>query len=126
MRLILIVVLLTAILGWTALSSGCAGCDQRIRESTDMGFDTAIKGTDIAREGALIANLCGDPVLEWYYKLGHFTGSVSHSVATLTGKLRTQELIDQAIGLARKVKGIKEVISELEVDPTIEELPFDW
>jgi len=129
MRVLMITGVLLILLGIMMTSCSCgaaARVDQKIRESTDAGFDTAIKGRDMAMEGALTANFNSDPVLSWYYKQGHFTGSVSHAVVTLTGKVRTQELVDQLVELAGMVKGVKDVINELEVDPTIEEQPFEW
>ena len=129
MRVLTITGILLILLGIMITSCSCgaaARVDQKIRESTDAGFDTAIKGRDKAMEAALIGSINGDPVLSWYYKQGHFTGSVSHAVVTLTGKVRTPELIDQLVELAFKVKDVKDVINELEVDPTIEEQPFDW
>lgn len=129
MRVLAITGVLIILLGIMMTSCSCgaaARVDQKIRESTDAGFDTAIKGRDMAMEAALIGSITGDPVLKWYYVQGHFTGSVSHAVVTLTGKVRTQELIDQIVEIAEGGKDVKDVINELEVDPTIEEQPFDW
>lgn len=129
MRVLMITGVLLIMLGIMMTSCSCgaaARVDQKIRESTDAGFDTAIKGRDLAMEAALIGSITGDPVLKWYYVQGHFDGSVSHAVVTLTGKVRTQELIDQIVDLAKRGKDVKDVINELEVDPTIEEQPFEW
>ena len=110
-----------------AVFAGCsAKMDQKIRENVNLGLDNPVKAKDMAQEIAVIGSMVGDPVLKWYYQQKHFTASVSHGVVTLTGKLRTQELIDQAVDLASRVKGIKEVNNELELDPTIEEQPFEW
>ena len=129
MRILMITGVLLIMLGIMMTSCSCgaaARVDQKIRESTDAGFDTAIKGRDKAMEAALIGSITGDPVLKWYYSQGHFTGSVSHAVVTLTGRVRTQELVDQIVDLAKRGKDVKDVINELEVDPTIEEQPFEW
>ncbi len=126
MRFIVIILLVAVLTGCSAFAGCSKQMDQRIRESTNLGGDDLIKARDKGMEGALIANLNADPALQWYYKQGHFTGSVSHAVITLTGKLRTQELVDQAVEMAKAVKDVKEVINEIVVDPTIEEPPFDW
>ena len=119
-------IILLAIMMTSCSCGAAARVDQKIRESTDAGFDTALKGRDMAMESALITSINLDPVLSWYYKQGHFTGSVSHAVVTLTGKVRTQELIDQIVDIATRGKDVKDVINELEVDPSIEEQPFEW
>ena len=129
MRILTMTGVLLVLLGLILTSCSCgaaARVDQKIRESTDAGFDTAIKGRDMAMESALITSINLDPVLKWYYVQGHFTGSVSHAVVTLTGKVRTQELIDQIVDIATRGKDVKDVINELEVDSTIEEQPFEW
>ena len=106
---------------------GCsARMDQKIKESVDLGMDDMVKAKDMSQEMALISNISSDPALEYYFKKKHFTGSVSHGVATLTGKVRTQALMDQIVELAKMVEGIKEVNNELEIDPSIEETPFEW
>ena len=125
MRYVLLILTLIAFLGVSV--TGCsAKMDQKIRESTNLGMDNMIKAKDKGQNAALLANLNSDPVLEYYYRLGYFKGAVSHGVATLTGTLRTQELVDLAVERAKAVQGIKEVINEIEVDPTMEEQPFEW
>ena len=120
--LLLFVVLLVSSIGY----SGCTRkMDQNIKEKTSLGLDTLTKAKDRGQEGALIANLNGDPVLHFYYTKGYFKGSVSHGVVTLTGKLRTEEQRDLAEDLAKAVKGVKEVINEIVVDPDMEESPID-
>ena len=125
MRIALLVVLIITFVCGAMLPSGC-GFGSRVEEKVQGGFDTAIKGRDKGQEAALRANLNSDPVLQYHFKQGLFDGTVSHGVATLTGRLPSQALIDQAVELAEMVKDIKKVINEITVDETIEDAPFDW
>ena len=54
------------------------------------------------------------------------TVEVSHTVATVYMKVKTEELRERALDLARQTERITEVIDNIDVDPTIEEAPFEW
>ena len=125
MRFISLVLSVAILLGCCTLAGCTPKMDQKIREKTDLGMDTLVKAKDRGQDAALIANLTSDPVLDYYYKKNYFTGSVSHGVVTLTGRLRLQKQIDLAVELASRVKGVKEVINEIELDPDMEESPID-
>jgi osmotically-inducible protein OsmY len=100
--------------------------DQSIREKTDLGLDNLTKARDFAQDSAVIENIKSDMVLRWYALEGYISASVSHAVATITGKVKTEEQKELAGRLAAQTKGIKEVVNELEVDPTLDDPPFEW
>jgi osmotically-inducible protein OsmY len=118
---------LIVVLSGCFFASGCsARMDQRIRENTDLGFDTLTKARDRGQDMAVMANIQSDLNLRWYAKKGYIAASVSHAVATITGKVQSEEQKELAGELAAQTQGIKEVINELEVDPDLEDPPFDW
>lgn len=108
------------------------GCPQRVhekvKEKAKIGaFEEAIHARDLAIKKAIESNILSDPVLEWYAKTyGGLTVEVSHAVATVKMKVKTQALHDQALELARQAKDVRDIIDEIEVDPNLEDPPFEW
>ncbi len=125
MRLIIICLVTVLLLG-SVVSCACSKkMDQQIRENTDLGLDNLTKARDRGQDIAVLENIQSDFVLRYYYLQGYIHASVSHAVATITGKVRTEEQKQLAGTLAGQTMGIKEVVNELEVDPTVEEAPFE-
>lgn len=110
-----------------AVNFGCtAKMDQNIKEKTDLGFDTLTKARDRGQDMAVMQNIQSDLVLRYYALKGLISASVSHAVATITGRVKTEEQKKLAGDLAKQTTGIKEVVNELEVDPSLEDPPFEW
>jgi osmotically-inducible protein OsmY len=108
--------------------TGCPkSVDERIRESTHIGaLDEATHARDLALDAAVQENIQTDPVLLWYAKTYGITVEVSHTVATVHMIVKTEELKEQALQLARQTQGITEVVDEIVVDPNVDEAPFEW
>jgi osmotically-inducible protein OsmY len=100
--------------------------DQQIKEKTNLGLDTYTKARDISQDSAALESIKSDLVLRWYALQGLIQTSASHAVVTITGRVKTQEQKDLAGQLAKGTVGVKEVINELEIDPTLEDPPFEW
>jgi len=120
-----VLALLIAMLLWSAI--GCTPrMDQQIKEKTNLGLDTYTKARDMSQDSAALESIKSDMVLRYYALQGLIRTSASHAVVTITGRVKTQEQKDLAGQLAKGTVGVKEVINELEVDPTLEDPPFDW
>jgi osmotically-inducible protein OsmY len=116
---------------FVALSIFVTGCpkavDERIRESTNVGLDEATHARDLAIKAAVEGSLMGDPALKWYADTyGGLTVEVSHAVVTVQMKVKTQEQHDQIIQLARSMKDVRDVVDNVQIDPAIEDPPFEW
>jgi osmotically-inducible protein OsmY len=123
---IIITLVFLLLLGAMADVSCTPKMDQNIKERTDLGLDTLTKARDRGQDIAVLQNIQSDLVLRFYSQKGLIQASVSHAVATITGKVKTQEQKDLAGQLAKQTTGIKEVINELEIDPELEDPPFEW
>jgi osmotically-inducible protein OsmY len=126
MRLVVLTLMVFLLLGSMVHVACSKQMDQSIRERTDLGLDTLTKARDRGQDVAVIRNIESDLVLRWYSQKGLISASVSHAVATITGRVKTEEQKELAGQLAAQTVGIKEIINELEVDPTLEDPPFEW
>lgn len=110
------------------LLTGCPkSVDERIREGTHLGaLDEMTHARDRALDAVVQSNIETDPVLKWYAATYGITVEVSHTVATVHMTLKTEELKEQALELARNTDGITDVVDEIVVDPNIDEAPFEW
>jgi len=108
-----------------------AGCpkavDERIRQSTELTpLTEAVHATDLSIKSAIESNIMSDPVLQYYAKQYGLTVEVSHFVATIRMKVKTKEQHDQVIELAKQVQKVRDITDEIEIDPNIEDPPFEW
>ena len=125
MRSTLLFLLVLAIM--SVVAAGCTPkMDQAVRENTNLGLNEMTKARDMAQDQAVMSNIQSDLVLRFYALKGLISASVSHAVATITGKVQTEEQKKLAGELAKGTQGIKEVVNELQVDPSLEDPPFDW
>ena len=125
MRLTVLAVFLMLVAGCFTSVCCTPKMDQSIREKTNLGLDEMTKARDLAQSSAVMQNIESDLVLRWYALQGLISASVSHAVATITGKVKTEEQKKTAEDLAKGTQGIKEVINELQIDPTLEDPPFE-
>lgn len=109
------------------LLTGCPkSVDERIREQTRVpGLTEGVQARDRALEVAVEQNIKSDIELRWYTQTYGITVEVSHTVATVQMTVRNEELKDRALELAEGTDGISEVEDNIEVDPTIDEAPFE-
>jgi len=123
-----LVLSLLVLLGF--LLTGCPqSVDERIKESTHITpLDEATHARDLAIQSVVETNIKSDPVLLWYAQLpgSGFSVEVSHAVATVHMKIKTEELKQQVLDLARQAKDVRDIVDEVEVDPTMEDPPFEW
>ena len=123
MRIVLAFLMVVLLLAPT----GCTPrMDQQIKEKTNLGLDTYTKARDMSQDSAALESIKSDMVLRYYALQGLIKTSASHAVVTITGRVKTQQQKDLAGELAKGTVGVKEVINELVVDPTLEDPPFDW
>ena len=112
---------------FSLLLTGCPrGVDEKIRESTDMRLSDLTQARDRALDVAVEENIRSDLELRWYADTYGLAVEMSHTVATVYMKVKTEEQKERALRLARQAERITEVIDEIEVDPTIEGAPFEW
>lgn len=102
------------------------GVDEKIRERTDMRLSDLTQARDRALDIAVEGNIRSDLELRWFADRYGLTVEMSHTVATVYMKVKTDELRDRALRLARQTPRISEVVDEIEVDPSIEGAPFEW
>lgn len=125
---VLLVLSLAAIMG--LFLTGCPrSVDEKIKESTNIGaFDEATHARDLAIASAVETNIKSDPVLQWYAQLpgSGFNVEVSHAVATVHMKVKTDALKQQVLDLAKQAKDVRDIVDEVEVDPNMEDPPFEW
>jgi len=124
MRIIIIFILLLSV-SITFLLTGCsAKQDAAIREKTNLGMGDLVKAKDKGIEGNLTASLAMDPVMKFY----GVKASVSHDVVTLIGSVKTEEQKKQAEEIVRNtgLERIKTIINDIQVDPSLDEPPFDF
>jgi len=129
MKTAILVLSLTALIALSLFATGCPrSVDERIRENTKIGaLDEATHARDLAIKSAVEININSDPVLMWYARTyGGLTVEVSHAVATIQMKVKTQALHDQAIQLAKQVKDIRDVVDNITIDPNLDDAPFEW
>jgi osmotically-inducible protein OsmY len=112
------------------LSIVLTGCprsvDERIRESTRVpGLSEGVQARDRALETAVEQNIMSDFELQWYARTYGLTVEVSHTVATVHMIVKNEEYRDRAIELATNTDGISEVVDNIEIDPNVDEPPFE-
>jgi len=110
------------------IMTGCPkSVDETIRENTHIGaLDEATHARDLSLDAAVQSNIQTDPVLDWYARTYGITVEVSHAVATVHMTVKTEELKQQALELAKATEGIEDVVDEIVVDPNTEDAPFEW
>jgi hypothetical protein len=109
---------------------GCTGCtpeqDEQIRENTRVpGLDESVQARDMALESAVQQNIETDLILRWYAQTYGITVEVSHAVATVQMKVKTEEQRDTALQLARTDSRITDVVDNIEIDPNLDDPPFE-
>ena len=109
------------------LLTGCPrSVDERIRESTRVpGLAEGVQARDRALETAVQQNIMSDLELRWFAETYGITVEVSHTVATVHMIVKNEEFRDAAIDLASGTDGISEVVDNIEIDPSVDEPPFD-
>jgi osmotically-inducible protein OsmY len=115
------------VIGLSILATGCPpSVDQKIRENTKIGaFDEATHAKDLALKSAVQTNIETDLPLRWYAQTFGITVEVSHSVATVQMKVRTQAQHDLAISLAKQTKDIRDVVDNITIDESLDDPPFE-
>jgi osmotically-inducible protein OsmY len=125
---VVLVLSLTVIMG--LFLTGCPRpVDEKIKESTHIGaLDEATHARDLAIASAVETNIKSDPVLQWYAQLpgSGFNVEVSHAVATVHMKVKTDALKQQVLDLAKQATDVRDIVDEVEVDPNMEDPPFEW
>ncbi|MEO7993425.1 MAG: BON domain-containing protein [bacterium] len=114
--------------------SGCMGgvaatkkMDESIRAGTDMGLDNAVKSRDLAVESQIMQGIASDPGLVMVKDKIQVV--VSHNVVEVTGKIKTEEqkaTIEAIVKNAVATANVKKYELDLEIDPSIEDPPFEW
>ncbi len=100
---------------------------ERIKEGTRIGaLDEAIHARDRALKSQVEGNIRSDLILRYYAIQYGLTVEVSHAVVTVSMKVKTEEQRDRALELAGQDDTIQEVVDNIDVDPTIEDPPFEW
>jgi len=119
---ILMVIVLGTILG------GCtAAMDESVRENVRVpGLQEGVQAKDKSLETAVESNIMSDLELRWFVQTYGITVEVSHTVATVYMKVKTDELHDRAIALAAGTEGVSDVIDNIDVDATLDSAPFEW
>ena len=112
----------------TVLLTACPeSVHEQIKQSTQLTpLSEATHAVDVSLQIAVEANIKSDPELKWYALTYGFNVEVSHSVVTVHMTVKTEELRDRALGLVGYDARVREVVDEIEVDPTIEGAPFEW
>ncbi|HEX9746544.1 MAG TPA: BON domain-containing protein [bacterium] len=121
---LLAILLIIAVTGLT----GCpAAVDEEIKENVDMHLSDLSIPVDNALQISVEQAIKSDFDLQWYAERHpeDFKVEVSHAVAVVYMRVRTEEERDRALELARGVERVTEVIDEIKVDPAIDEPPFD-
>jgi len=125
-----LLLLLASLVAFSVMTTGCPpGTDERIREGTQITpLQEATHARDLAIQSAIESNIRTDPVLLWYSSPpnGSLTVEVSHANATVRMKVKTQAQHDQALELAKQAKDVREITDEIEIDPNLEDPPFEW
>jgi len=99
--------------------------DERIRENVRVpGLEEGVQSRDRSLQTAVQGNIMSDLELRWYMQTYGFEINVSHAVATVTIKVKTQDQHDRAISLAQATEGLSEVTDNIEIDPSIDDCPF--
>jgi len=99
--------------------------DEAIREQTRVpGLTEGVQARDRSLESAVEGNITSDLILRWYAQTYGLEVEVSHTVATVHMKVKTEEQHDTAIELAEGTSGITEVIDNIEIDPSLDDAPF--
>lgn len=120
---------LIAILVSVILSLAQTGCpipvNENVKEGTNLGLSEAVHAKDRALDVSVISNIETDFTLDWYAKTYGITVEVSHSVATVHMKVKTEEQRDMALELAKATKNISEVVDNIVVDGSLDDPPFE-
>jgi osmotically-inducible protein OsmY len=99
--------------------------DERIRENVRVpGLEEGVQARDRSLETAVLGNINSDIELRWYLETYGYEVNVSHTVATVTMKVKTQDQHDRAIELAKSTQGITDVTDNIEIDPNLDDAPF--
>lgn len=101
--------------------------NQKILESTDMGLDNMTKARDMAVESQISSGIAADPGLVNVKDKVQVT--TSHNVVVISGRVRTEEQkkrIEEIVKNAIATANVKDYELDLTIDPSIEDLPFDW
>ena len=124
-KFILLLPILTILAG-VLLFSGCtAAVHERIQESTRIApLDEMVQARDRALEAQVKGNIESDLVLRYYALQYGLTVEGSHSVMTVSMKVKTEEQRDLALQLANQDGRIQEVVYGIEIDPSLEDPPF--
>ena len=123
-----IYILLVIVLAGGILLSGCTKeQDEAIRERTRVpGLSEATQAVDRGLDIQIIGSITSDPALKWYADTYGINVEVSHGVVTMWMKVKTEEQHQQILELAQRDSHVKEIVDEVEVDPSIDDPPFDW
>ena len=126
MRLIGLSLIILAVLATGSLMGCSPKQDAKIRERTDLGMSDLVKAKDMGLESTVRATLAGDPICKFY----GLDCKASHDVVTLIGKVKTEKQKQDAYELVMSIdlSRIKKenIINEIEVDPSLDEPPFEW
>lgn len=120
-----IAISLILLVGCSAGEQAAQQANQKIIENTDMGLDNMTKARDKSVESQILTGIASDPWLANVKDLVEIT--VSHNVAVVTGRVKTQEqkdAIENIVKNAVKTANVKEYELKIEIDDTIPELPF--
>jgi len=118
-----------ALLVCVLLSLAQTGCpipvNEKVKEGTNLGLSEAVHAKDRALDTAVMSNIETDFALDWYAKTYGITVEVSHSVATVHMKVKTEEQRDLALQLAKSTQGITEIVDNIVVDGSLDDPPFE-
>lgn len=99
---------------------------ENIQERSNLNLGEGVLARDKSLEVAVLQNIQNHLGLRWYAQTYDINIEVSHQVATVYMKVRTEEERDEAIRLALATDGIQEIIDDIVIDRTIEPPPFEW
>jgi len=103
-----------------------AAMDEKVRESTRVpGLQEGVQARDRAIQSVVQTNIESDLELRWFAQTYGITVEVSHTVATVHMKVRTEEQRDRALELAKTTKDVSDVVDNIVVDPSLDEAPFE-
>jgi len=118
-------ILVLVVIGVLTLACSAA-MDEKIRENTRVpGLQEGVQAKDRAIQSVVQTNIESDLELRWYAQTYGITVEVSHTVATVHMKVRTEEMRDRALELAKTTKDVSEVVDNIVVDPSLDEAPFE-
>lgn len=124
---------LLAVLSLCFLNACVAGqqaaqqANQKIIENTDMGLDNMTKARDMSVESQISSGIASDPGLANVKDKIQVT--VSHNVVVVSGRVKSEkqkQRIEEIVKNAVSTANVKEYELALEIDNSIEDLPFEW